>query len=538
MPDVYKTMTLRSYKRGSSVYTTDARYLCPATASSMGRTMACWVQRITTFILALVVLYARYAVSFLQDDDCSFFLFFAHAGMQQGEKIDARAGDKRTHPPSPQEQKEAPKRRADAGAVGKKLGEGTFARVYKYSNDTAVKMYKESRQEGVHGDAVRELVILGIVGAHPHVVELTEVCWPAPNGVGSPQFFMPRAESTLRQIIRRRDVEWRKQWLRTAHAQVWEGALRHLHAQGVAHRDVKPSNILVYYAGADADQPPHLRLADFGNACLVLRDGVSGVAERLTTCWTTYEYAPPEVLACDLPRDQKPKDGYDPRKTDAWSWGVVLGEIAVKEHVLDWPNPPSKCGDDSQAKEKAASRAYLAHLRKHGTHKELCAALPEDLRPLVAWKEEDRPLAAEEAAQWRVVCGTLDAVMLGGDAAPRWPQPFLRTNVRDFLRDVCNEEKLEVKTDLPMALAMLDQHVLRAGDVFDKNRLPTLALAALMLADKLLCEAHVGDWDVRIARVNPDDAAYSWKEVEKAEVELLCEMRADKGLVCALRRVE
>ena len=62
--------------------------------------------------------------------------------------------------------------------------------------------------------------------------------------------------------------------------------MQHCHAYGVAHRDVKPDNILI---GADYD----LKLADFGCASPLTGWDGSGTMRGLAG---TPEYCAPEIL--------------------------------------------------------------------------------------------------------------------------------------------------------------------------------------------------------------------------------------------------
>jgi serine/threonine protein kinase len=89
-------------------------------------------------------------------------------------------------------------------------------------------------------------------------------------------------------------------------------ALAYLHARGIAHRDVKPENVMVDACG-------NARLTDFGLATRA-PDG----ALAATPCGTPL-YVAPEVLA-GAP--------YAPRRADMWSAGVVL--YAMVSGRLPW----------------------------------------------------------------------------------------------------------------------------------------------------------------------------------------------------------
>jgi calcium/calmodulin-dependent protein kinase I len=82
-------------------------------------------------------------------------------------------------------------------------------------------------------------------------------------------------------------------------------ALAHCHLRGVAHRDVKPDNVLL---DLDEGCPPRARLADFGSAALV------GGGRHAAGLVGTPHYVAPEVVAGDEYGE----------KADVWSAGVVL----------------------------------------------------------------------------------------------------------------------------------------------------------------------------------------------------------------------
>mmetsp|Transcript_4193 Transcript_4193/g.6288 ORF Transcript_4193/g.6288 Transcript_4193/m.6288 type:complete len:459 (+) Transcript_4193:76-1452(+) len=92
--------------------------------------------------------------------------------------------------------------------------------------------------------------------------------------------------------------------------QLVEG-LEHCHNNGVCHRDLKPENLLL-------DTEGNLKISDFGFSTLNIGDADGdgdARAELLHTTCGTPNYVAPEVLG---------KDGYDGKKADVWSIGVIL----------------------------------------------------------------------------------------------------------------------------------------------------------------------------------------------------------------------
>ena len=96
-------------------------------------------------------------------------------------------------------------------------------------------------------------------------------------------------------------------------------ALHYIHSNNIAHRDIKPHNILLFKTN-DKEKPFTLKLTDFGFACDL--DDTSPKNSRL--CGTPY-YMAPEVL---LLLDNKRTDTFiDYTKLDIWSLGICLFQL-------------------------------------------------------------------------------------------------------------------------------------------------------------------------------------------------------------------
>jgi serine/threonine protein kinase len=108
-------------------------------------------------------------------------------------------------------------------------------------------------------------------------------------------------------------------------------ALNHLHSNEVAHRDVKPSNIVV------DERDRSIKLIDFGTCYLPTTsyprgdDGKGGLASEVGTG----AYRAPECLF-------SPLNGYEPKAVDVWQAGVCLAEFFL---------PLSKVRSPSNSKE-------------------------------------------------------------------------------------------------------------------------------------------------------------------------------------------
>ena len=90
------------------------------------------------------------------------------------------------------------------------------------------------------------------------------------------------------------------------------------HNMGVCHRDLKPENLLL-------DDNDNLKISDFGLSALYTSGGEDGSmlscrAQLLHTTCGTPNYVAPEVLN---------DEGYDGRKADIWSMGVILYVLVV-----------------------------------------------------------------------------------------------------------------------------------------------------------------------------------------------------------------
>lgn len=192
------------------------------------------------------------------------------------------------------------------------LGEGTFGKV-KYAVNTesqepvAIKVLdKEKIQKQNMGPQIKKEISIMKIVRHKYVVGMKEVL------ASRTKIFIVLELVTGGELFDKivSEGKFSEEMARFYCRQLVEG-VEYCHNLGVCHRDLKPENLLL-------DEQGNLKISDFGLSALYVGDadgdGTSRTELLHTTCGTP-NYVAPEVLA---------DKGYDGKKADVWSIGVIL----------------------------------------------------------------------------------------------------------------------------------------------------------------------------------------------------------------------
>lgn len=206
--------------------------------------------------------------------------------------------------------------------IGHLLGRGSFAKVYHGrrlidNSEVAIKVIdKTTTITEMEPHIIREVSAMRRLNHHPNILEIYEVM-ATKTKIYLVMELAPRGELFMQLQRKGRFSE------ATARSYFHQfiSALHFCHQNGVAHRDIKPQNLLL-------DGNGRLKISDFGLSALPeqLKNGM------LHTACGTPAYTAPEVVY---------RKGYDGEKADAWSCGVILFAFLAGTLPFDDSDLPS-----------------------------------------------------------------------------------------------------------------------------------------------------------------------------------------------------
>lgn len=195
------------------------------------------------------------------------------------------------------------------------LGEGAYGSVYKAVDtesglQVAIKQMEiepERRENGIPGHCLREAAVLMRLRLHPHILKVYDFCFT------QDKFYI--ISELLECDLRRYMENFGPLPILHLKTYLWQilSALDFCHTQRIAHRDLKPQNILV-------DSEGNLRLADFG-LCRFLFTRDSQQSREVVTLW----YRAPEILL------GKPNYFLE---IDLWSVGCIFAEMLLRKPLF------------------------------------------------------------------------------------------------------------------------------------------------------------------------------------------------------------
>ncbi|CAK8530121.1 unnamed protein product [Lathyrus sativus] len=207
-------------------------------------------------------------------------------------------------------------RRADSFHKLQKIGQGTYSSVYRARDLETNKIValKKVKFAPMDPESVRfmarEIILLRKLD-HPNVMKLEGII--TSRFSGSLYLIFEYMEHDLTGLATLPRKNFTEAQIKCYMQQLLRG-LEHCHSQGVMHRDIKGSNLLL-------DNNGNLKIGDFGLATLFQPSQEQPLTSRVVTLW----YRPPELLLGATNYDVS---------VDLWSAGCILAELLTGKPIM------------------------------------------------------------------------------------------------------------------------------------------------------------------------------------------------------------
>ncbi|KAG4137126.1 hypothetical protein ERO13_D07G052300v2 [Gossypium hirsutum] len=207
-------------------------------------------------------------------------------------------------------------RRANTFEKLDKIGQGTYSNVYKARDLLTGKIValKKVRFDTLEPESVkfmaREILVLRKLN-HPNVIKLEGLVTSRMSS--SLYLIFEYMEHDLAGLAACHGIKFTEPQVKCYMKQLLSG-LEHCHNQGVLHRDIKGSNLLI-------DNEGILKIADFGLATFYDPEQKKPLTSRVVTLW----YRPPELLLGAT---------YYGVGVDLWSAGCILAELISGKPIM------------------------------------------------------------------------------------------------------------------------------------------------------------------------------------------------------------
>lgn len=207
-------------------------------------------------------------------------------------------------------------RRANTFQKLDKIGQGTYSNVYKAKDLITGKIValKKVRFDTLEPESVkfmaREILVLKKLN-HPNVIKLEGLVTSRMSS--SLYLVFEYMEHDLAGLAAVQKVNFTESQVKCYMKQLLAG-LEHCHNNGVLHRDVKGSNLLI-------DNEGILKIADFGLAAFYNPELKQPMTSRVVTLW----YRPPELLLGAT---------HYGVGVDLWSAGCILAELLARRPIM------------------------------------------------------------------------------------------------------------------------------------------------------------------------------------------------------------